>query len=188
MNDGGGILPAHGGYRRLKSFQMATIVYDGTVEFCRLYLDGKSRTVDQMVQAARSGRQNIAEGSTDSGTSKKSELKLVGVARGSLEELVLDFEDFLRQRGLPKWEKDHPKAKAVRELAYESNKTYETYRGLVERDAETAANTLVCLIYQTCYLLDQQLRALERAFLEEGGITERLYAARKGRLGRGPWS
>lgn len=183
MRHGEGVLPLHGGYRELKSFQMATIVYDGTVEFCRLYLDGtKSRTVDQMVQAARSGRQNIAEGSAGSGTSKKIELKLVGVARGSLEELLLDFEDFLRQRGLTKWGKDAAQAQAVRRLAYTPHKSYETYRAWVRKDAETAANTLLCLIHQTCYLLDQQLRALERAFLNDGGITERLYAARKRRL------
>ena len=122
-----GLIPAHGGYRELKSFQNAELVYDATVKFCDRFIEKRSRTHDQMVQAARSGRQNIAEGSQASGTSKKFELKLVGVARASLEELLLDYEDFLRQRGLVLWSKDHPTAKVVRRLAYEKNRTYVTY-------------------------------------------------------------
>ena len=113
------LISPHGGYRELKSFQQAELVYDSTVKFCDRFIDRRSRTHDQMVQAARSGRQNIAEGSQASGTSKKFELKLVGVARASLEELLLDYEDFLRQRGLPLWGKDHPTAQIVRRLAYE---------------------------------------------------------------------
>src|SRR5262245_49717594 len=112
------LIPSHGGYRSLKSFQSAEIVYDATVKFCDRFIDKYSRTHDQMVQAARSGRQNIAEGSQASGTSKKTELKLVGVARASLEELLLDYEDFLRQRGLALWQKNQPTARAVRALAY----------------------------------------------------------------------
>jgi len=132
-----------------------------------------------MVQAARSGRQNIAEGSQASGTSKKFELKLVGVARASLEELRLDYEDFLRQRGLVLWGKDHQTAQVGRRLAYEANRSYSTYRSYIETSPpEVAANTIVCLIHQTKYLLDQQLHQLEKAFLEEGGFTERLYKAR----------
>jgi four helix bundle suffix protein len=139
-----------------------------------------------MVQAARSGKQNIAEGSQVSGTSKKSELKLVGVARGSLEELLVDFKDFLRQKGLPLWGKEHPKARHVRGLCYVQDRSYETYRPYFEENSpEVAANTLVCLIHQTNYLLDQQLRALEKAFLKEGGFTERLYRTRT--QARGPW-
>jgi restriction system protein len=177
-----GLIPAHGGYRQLKSFQNAELVYDATVRFCDRFIDKRSRTHDQMVQAARSGRQNIAEGSQASGTSKKFELKLVGVARASLEELLLDYEDFLRQHGLPLWGKDHPTAQAVRRQAYEKNRTYMTYRPYVESSSpETAANTIICLIHQTNYLLDQQLRQLEKAFLQEGGFTERLYQARKRR-------
>ena len=95
------LIPPHGGYRSLKSYQMAEIVFDGTAVFCDRFIDKRSRTHDQMVQAARSGKQNIAEGSMASGTSKKTELKLVGVARASLEELLIDYQDFLRQRGLP---------------------------------------------------------------------------------------
>src|SRR3989337_243838 len=121
------LIPPHGGYRELKSYQNAEIVYDGTVKFCDRCIDRRSRTHDQMVQASRSGKQNIAEGSMASGTSKKTELKLVGVARASLEELLLDFEDFLRQRGLPPWGKDDPQAQAVRRLAYRSDKSYKTY-------------------------------------------------------------
>src|SRR5262249_36010899 len=146
------------------------------------FIDVRSRTHDQMVQAARSGRQNIAEGSQASGTSKKSELKLVGVARASLEELLLDYEDFLRQRGLVLWQKNHPMAETVRRLAYEKDRTYMTYKPYIESSsAETAANTIICLIHQTNYLLDQQLRQLEQAFLEKGGFTERLYWTRKRR-------
>jgi four helix bundle suffix protein len=174
------LIPAHGGYRDLKSFQHAEIVYDATVKFCDRFIDQKSRTHDQMVQAARSGRQNIAEGSQASGTSKKTELKLVGVARASLEELLLDYQDFLRQRGLPLWPKDHPQAQAIRKLAYAENRSYSSYRSYIEEGSpETAANTLICLIHQTNYLLDQQLRQLEKAFLENGGFTERLHNARR---------
>jgi restriction system protein len=173
------LIPPHGGYRGLRSFQMAEIVYDATVRFCNRFVDPRSRTHDQMVQAARSGRQNIAEGSQASGTSKKMELKLVGVARASLEELLLDVQDFLRQRDLPLWDKAHPLAQEVRALARREDRTYSTYRPYLEANpAETAANTLVCLIHQTNYLLDQQLRQLEQAFVREGGFTERLYRAR----------
>ncbi|MGH7830786.1 MAG: four helix bundle suffix domain-containing protein [Candidatus Binatia bacterium] len=174
-----GLISPHGGYRELKSYQNAEIVYDATVAFCGRFVDRRSRTHDQMVQAARSGKQNIAEGSMASGTSKKTELKLVGVARASLEELLLDFEDFLRQRALVLWSKDHPTAQAVRKLAYAQNRSYRTYRPYIESaSAEVAANTLICLINQTNYLLDQQLRRLDRQFLQEGGFTEKLYRAR----------
>ncbi len=176
------LIPAHGGYRELKSFQQAELVYDLTVKFCDRFVDKRSRTHDQMVQAARSGRQNIAEGSQASGTSKKFELKLVGVARASLEELLLDYEDFLRQRGLTLWRKDDSMARSIRRLAYEKNRSYLTYRTYVEdSSAGIAANTIICLIHQTNYLLDRQLRQLEAAFLKDGGFTERLYWARKNR-------
>jgi four helix bundle suffix protein len=131
-----------------------------------------------MVQAARSGRQNIAEGCMASGTSKKTELKLVGVARASLEELLLDFQDFLRQRDLALWGKNHPKAKKIRILCYKENRSYSTYKPYIGGPPEVSANTLICLIHQTNYLLDQQLRALEKAFVSEGGFTERLYRTR----------
>src|SRR5215813_11685355 len=122
-DDPQGFIPPHGGYQKLKSYQMSELVYDATVKFCDRFIDPKSRTHDQMVQAARSGNKNLAEGSQVSGTSKKSELKLVGVARGSLEELLGDYKDFLRQRGLVEWGKDHPMARLVRRLAYKSNRS-----------------------------------------------------------------
>jgi restriction system protein len=173
------LIPPHGGYRDLKSYQMAEIVYDATVTFCDRFINRRSRTHDQMVQAARSGKQNIAEGSMASGTSKKTELKLVGVARASLEELLLDFQDYLRQQGLPLWGKEHPKAHEVRRLCYQKNRSYLTYKLYIESSSpEIAANTLICLIHQTNYLLDQQLRNLEKEFLKEGGFTERLYSTR----------
>lgn len=173
------LIPPHGGYRDLKSYQMAEVVYDATAAFCGRFIDRRSRTHDQMVQAARSGKQNIAEGSTASGTSKKTEIKLIGVARASLEELLLDFQDFLRQKELPLWGKEHEQARRIRALAHEENRSYKTYKTYFEQSSsEVAANAAICLIHQTNYLLDQQLRALEKEFLEEGGFTERLYRVR----------
>lgn len=113
MTEQEGLIPRHGGYRRLKSFQIAQLVYDVTVRFCDRYVEKRSRTHDQMVQAARSGVQNIAEGSQASGTSKKTELKLTNVARASMEELRLDYEDYLRQRGLPLWDREDPRRKEL---------------------------------------------------------------------------
>ena len=173
------LIPPHGGYRELQSYQMSEIIYDATVVFCNRFINIRSRTHDQMVQAARSGKQNIAEGSMASGTSKKTELKLIGVARASLEELLVDFQDYLRQKGLPLWDKEHPKALAVRKLAHRKDRSYMTYKTYVEASLpEVAANAMICLIHQANYLLDQQLRALEKEFLEEGGFTERLYRTR----------
>jgi len=172
------LIPPHGGYRELQSYQMAEIVFDATVVFCGRFIDRRSRTHDQMVQAARSGKQNIAEGSVASGTSKKSELKLVGVARASLEELLLDYQDYLRQQRLVLWGKDHPQSREVRAQCYRKNRSYATYKTYFESSAEIAANTMICLIHQTNYLLDQQLRALEKEFLKEGGFTEKLYRVR----------
>jgi len=174
------LISPHGGYRNLKSYQTAEIIYDATAVFCDLFVDKRSRTYDQMLQAARSGKQNIAEGSMVSGTSKKSELKLIGIARASLEELLLDYNDFLRQRGLALWEKGHQQAQAIRKLAWEKNRSYTTYRTYIESSPpEVAANTLICLVHQANYLLDQQLRQLEKQFLEKGGFTEKLYQARQ---------
>ena len=180
MNHADGFIDPHGGFRNLKSYQMTEIVYDATVVFCDRWISRRSRTHDQMVQAARSGRQNIAEGSVASGTSKKIELKLVGIARASLEELLLDYQDFLRQGNLPLWDKNHPKAQKIRQLAYKRDRSYMTYKAYIESSpAEVAANTLICLIHQSNYLLDQQLRQLEKQFLEQGGFTEKLYHARQ---------
>lgn len=176
------LIPPHGGYRNLKSYQIAEIICDLNVVFCNKYMSYKSngtytRTYDQMIQAARSGKQNIAEGSQASGTSKKTELKLVGVARASFEELLLDYCDFLRQHNLPIWEKDSPGAQAVRALAYKSNKSYKTYETYLAKP-EQAANCLVCIIHQANFLLDRQLYTLQNEFLANGGFTERLYKMR----------
>ena len=163
-------------YKNLKSYQQATIIYDYTAKFCELYVAKFSRTYDQMVQAGRSGKQNIVEGSSER-TSKKSELKLLGVARASLQELLEDYEDFLRQGGLSLWDKDSPKAKAVRGLAYKTYTTYRTYRTYI-KSAETAANTAICLINQTNFLLDRQISVLENKFVNDGGYTENLFKKR----------
>jgi len=183
-----GLIPPHGGYRKLRSFQCAQRVYDATVLFCDRFVDKRSRTHDQMVQAARSGVQNIAEGSMASATSKKTELKLTGVARASLEELLLDYEDFLRQRGLRIWDKNSSEALAVRRR-YQSDQSDMSDRSdgsdrsdpccLANASAEVAANTLICLINQASFLLGRQLRKLEQQFLAEGGFTERLYRQRQ---------
>ena len=171
-------IPAHGGYKDLKSFQKARIVYDGTVCFCRRFLDKRDRTVDQMVQAARSGKQNILEGSQASGTSKEMEIKLTNVARASLEELLEDYLDYLRTRGFRQWAKDSREALYVRKLG-SKNKSYESYRTYLEtRPPEVVANILICLIHQTNFLLDQLLRQQEAAFLNEGGLRERMTRAR----------
>lgn len=174
-----------GGYRKLRSFQAATVIYDATVSFCNRFMDPRSRTVDQMVQAARSGRQNIAEGSRASATSSQTELRLVNVARASLDELLLDFEDFLRQHGLPQWVKDDPQAQAVREVGknHQSDQSDPTDQNpyspwLTHLDPAVVANAIICLIHQTNYLLDRQVAGLERQFIQEGGYSERLAAAR----------
>jgi restriction system protein len=176
---GGEIVMRHGGYADLKAYQATEIVYDATVAFCDRFIDRRSRTHDQMVQAARSGKQNVVEASAAAGTSSKTELKLTGVARASLEELLADFRDFLRQRNLPQWVKDDPRAQAVRKVAYEENRSYKNYRTYVEEAGpEVAANAAICLVCQATYLLDRLLKQLERAFIEQGGLTERMTQAR----------
>lgn len=173
------LIPKHGGYRKLKSFQVAQLVYDVTVRFCDRYIDRRSRTHDQMVQAARSGNKNIAEGSRISGTSKESEIKLTNVARASLEELLGDYQDYLRQHGLKLWDKNSKEALYVRKLGKKDNLSYEDFREFIEtRPAEVVANILISLIHQANWLLDQQLRRLERDFLEQGGLRERMTRAR----------
>lgn len=188
MADGHLLIPPHGGYRKLRSFQTAQLVYDATVVFCNRFVEKRSRTHDQMVQAARSGVQNIAEGSTASATSKKTELKLTGVARASLEELLLDYEDFLRQRGIRVWSKDSHEAQTVRgkyrsdasDKSDKSDRSDDPY-GIRTASPEEAANTLICLINQASYLIGRQLHNLEKSFLAEGGFTERLYRERRNR-------
>jgi four helix bundle suffix protein len=202
------LIPLHGGYRKLKSFQVAQLAYDVTVRFCDRYIEKRSRTHDQMVQAARSGVQNIAEGSQASGTSKKTELKLTNVARASLEELRLDYEDFLRQRGLEMWPPEHP---ALRRFKAKRCATLEQVRAWVEEErrgqtrtdtdkhghgnarkqsvsvcarpsvpgsATLVANAALSLLNLACYLLDRQLATQAATFEKEGGFTERLYRVR----------
>lgn len=189
-----------GGYRNTASFQTATIIYDATVWFCEKFLDPRSRTVDQMVQAARSGRQNIAEGSRAAATTSQTELRLINVARASLEELLLDYEDFLRHRHLLQWAPDSPEASEVRgvpahfkkERSDQTNLTdlsdserWALYaRWLEHDDPAIRANALICLINQANYLLDQQIAALEAQFVEGGGYSEQLAAARLAERGR----
>jgi restriction system protein len=184
------LIPHSGGFRKLRSFHCAQAVYDGTVIFCDRFIDKKSRTHDQMVQAARSGVQNIAEGSLASATSKKIELKLTGVARASLGELLLDYEDYLRQNSYRQWLKSSPQALKVRNLfrsfhdssdssdLSDSSDSSRLYR-FPDLSSETLANTLICLINQTSFLLWQQMKTLEKDFLTNGGFTERMYKLRR---------
>jgi four helix bundle suffix protein len=194
--DGDSLIPPHGGYRKLKSFQMAELCFDVTVRFCKRYVDRRSRTYDQMVQAARSGTQNIVEGSAASGTSKKTELKLTDTVRFSLEELGRDYRDFLRQRGLKEWTYHEPLrqelidarcasaaevAQWVREVRARSGQNGRklTYK-------EIAANAALVLIGVACSLLDRQLASQAKRFLEEGGFTERMYRLRSQRRRQQP--
>ena len=173
------ILAPRGDYQTLLSFQKAEVVYDITFRFANKYLSKGDRTVDQMIQSARSGKQNILEGSKAALTSKETEIKLTNVARASLEELLADYRDFLRVRDYAIWEKESKEALFVRELGRKTPHTFELYREFVEtRPPEVIANIAICLIHQTNYLLDQQLRRLEKDFLEQGGLRERMFKAR----------
>ena len=189
-----GKLRPSGGYRTTCSFQTATIIYDATYWFCEKFLDPRSRTVDQMVQAARSGRQNIAEGSRAAAASSQTELRLLNVARSSLEELLLDYEDFLRHRGFGQWAPDSPEALAVRQVPRKFKKDpsdptdlsdlsdqqrWALYAPWLEHATPAVrANAIICLIHQANYLLNQQIAALEEAFVADGGYSEQLAAAR----------
>jgi four helix bundle suffix protein len=206
MSEPDPLIQKHGGYRKLKSFQVAQLAYDLTVRFCTHYVDKRSRTNDQMVQAARSGVQNIAEGSQASGTSKKMEMKLTNVARASLEELRLDYEDYLRQRSLPLWERNDQRRQALinsrpsteQDVAAwarairQGNKTAQSESSDQSTESKTStkstptypeilANGTHTLIVVACSLLDRQLAAQAKAFETEGGFTERLYERRQQR-------
>jgi len=177
-----GFIPPHGGYRKLLAYQKAEVVFDATVYFCARFVDPRSRTHDQMVQAARSGKQNIVEASQASGTSKQAEIKLTNVARASLEELLEDYRDFLRQRGIGEWPKEHPYAKRLAALCRRPGANYETFRkGIEHPDPAICANVIIGLIKVTSRLLDGQLRRLERDFVERGGLRERMTRARLAR-------
>jgi four helix bundle suffix protein len=174
-----GFIPPHGGYENLHSYQKAQIVFDATVYFCRRFLDRKDRTYDQMVQAARSGKQNIVEGSQISGTSKELELKLTNVARASLEELLEDYRDVLRSRGLAEWPREHRYTERLRQLNRLPGASSETFRkGIEHSDPAICANVIIGLIKVANFLLDRQLRALEKAFIEKGGMREAMARAR----------
>lgn len=174
-----GFIPKYGGYERLITYQKSEIIYDGTYYFCEKFLHPYDRTVGQMQQAARSGKQNIVEASMASGTSKETEIKLTNVARASLEELKIDYADFLRVHHLKFWDKSHPYYAALTIKHKTPNATYDTYRkGIENHDPEVAANVLLSLVNVTSYLLAQQLKTLEREFLNEGGLRERMSQAR----------
>jgi len=173
------LLPPRGDYQTLLSFQKAEVVYDITFRFAHKFLAKSDRTVDQMIQSARSGKKNILEGSKAALTSKETEIKLTNVARASLEELLDDYKDYLRARDFAIWDKDSREAVYVRKLGRKTPQTYEDYRAFVEtRPPEVVANIALCLIHQTNYLIDQQLRRLEKDFLEQGGLRERMTRAR----------
>jgi len=183
-----------GGYRKTASFQTATIIYDATYWFCEKFLDPRSRTVDQMVQAARSGSQNIAEGSRAAAASSQTELRLLNVARASFEELLLDYEDYLRHRCLAQWPPASAEALAVRNVPRvfrtdqpdQANLTDRSDQGrralyapwLEHANPAVRANALICLINQANFLLDRQIAATEQRFVEQGGYSEQLAAAR----------
>jgi four helix bundle suffix protein len=173
------IIPPRGDYQTLLSYQKAEVIYDITFRFAHKYLARGDRTVDQMIQSARSGKQNILEGSKAALTSKETEIKLTSVGRTSLEELLADYRDYLRVRDHAIWDKDSKEAMFVRRLGRKTPHTFELYREFVEtRPPEVIANIAICLIHQTNYLLDQQLRALEKDFLNQGGLRERMFKAR----------
>lgn len=188
-NGNEGFIPPHGGYQELLSYQKALVVYQATLHFCDRFIDKRSRTHDQMVQAARSGKQNILEGSQASGTSKETELKLTNVARASQEELLEDCRDFMRARKIKEWTPDHPYALRLRRLNRTPGANYDTFKkGIEHPDPAIAANVMIGLIKLTNYLLDRQLKRLEQDFLKEGGLRERMTRARlAARARQGPW-
>lgn len=175
-----GFIPPHGGYKKLKSYQKALIVYGATTYFCARFFPRDRRQTDQMEQAARSGKQNIVEGSLASATSKQTEIHLTNVAKASLGELLEDYEDFLRNNQLPAWEKNHPLAQRLTERSRQAEEVYATYRADIEHDSpEISANTIRHLILQAVFLLTRQIQNLEQEFLKNGGIRERMTAARR---------
>lgn len=171
-------LPQKGNYRKLIAFQKAECIYDITYYFANTHLVKGDRTIDQMIQAARSGRQNIAEGCSAGATSAETEIKLVNVARASLQELLLDYEDYLRVRNLTKWDLNSEKAQRTRQICSRHNDSAFYVEAIRERSAETTANIAITLIHQTDVFLRKLLERLQDDFVHNGGIKEQMYRAR----------
>lgn len=168
------LLPRSGNYRALYTYQKAEAIYDITYYFCKNYLQRGDRTVDQMVQAARSGKQNIVEGSAASATSKETEIKLINVAKASLQELLIDYEDYLRTRNHRQWENNSIELQKMRTLGCKHNESA-FYMPLVKtRPPETISNMSICLIRQTDFMLFKQLETLAQNFLKNGGLREHM--------------
>lgn len=186
MNNTSDLIPPHGGYNKLVTYKLGSLIYDATAAFCKQYINFKDRTYDQMVQAARSGVANIVEGSQASATSKKTELKLTNVAKASQEELLEDYRVFLRQRNLRIWDAQSDEARTIRESRPENLPQLREVMAALVSDLsdkiaikqEVAANTMICLINQETYLLGRQIARLAKDFEDEGGFTERLYKIR----------
>lgn len=176
-------LPKGNGYRKLSVYTMAEAIYDLTVIFVRRFIESRSRTRDQMVQAARSGKQNIAEGSAASSTSKETEIKLTNVAKASLEELLLDYEDYLRQHSLNRWGKEHDRIVRLREYLKGSRFKSNPIEFADTMRDEEYCNLCITLINQATYLLRRLLETQQKQFLEHGGIKEAMYNARVNRRG-----
>lgn len=173
-----GFLPKAGGYRNLRVYQMSETICDLTAVFVKKFITARSRTCDRMEQAARSGKQNIAEGSSASATSKETEIKLTNVAKASLEELMLDYEDYLRQHNLIKWDKDHPRILKIREYLKSDRFKANPMEFASSYNAEEFCNLMISLINQTTYLLARLLESQQAQFLKNGGIKEQMFAAR----------
>lgn len=171
-------LPSAGGYRKLRAFQLSEIICDLTMIFAEKFIRHGSRTRDQIEQAARSGKQNIAEGSEASRTSKETEIKLTNVAKASLEELLLDYEDYLRQHNLPQWDKNHSRTVRLREYLKSDVFLEAPIKYADKLNAEEFCNLLITLINQTTYLLRKLIDRQQQQFLEQGGIKEQMYRAR----------
>lgn len=172
-------LPHGGSYKNLIAYQKAECVYDVTFYFAHHYLENGDRTIDQMVQAARSGKQNIAEGAAAGNTSKETEIKLTNVAKASLQELLVDYEDFLRVRGLKQWQPDDARLAQTKRACAAHNDSEYYRKAMPERSAETIANIAITLIHQTDWLLNKLIEKLEIQFVENGGVKEQMTKARK---------
>ncbi|MBD5236483.1 MAG: four helix bundle protein [Bacteroidales bacterium] len=177
------LIPNIGNYKQLISYQKADVIYQLTFDFCSRFLNKGDRTIDQMVQAARSGKQNIVEGCSASSTSTKTEIRLINVAKASLKELLEDYEDFLKTRRHQQWEKGGIEYEAMRKLGREHNDATFFLNIAATRPAETIANMAIILINQADYLLFRQLERLEKDFIENGGFSERMTALRKKQRG-----